>query len=332
MICVYDLSNQMVQVLNNSNQVAAYTYNGAGQRIKKNAQGSVRVFHYNHLGYLISETTETGQTLVEYIYIGSNLLAKIQGEQVYYYHNDHLGTPQILTDDSGSIVWKAAYTPFGEAQVSIGVVENPHRFRGQYYDAETGLHYNYFRYYNPQTGRYITPDPIGLEGGINLFTYVAGNPVNFVDPEGLLYGIDMGEAYGERASLYWATLAINPDNAWYQTVAYTTMGLFASLWTPTTSEETFETLLFAYLIGRGLELPIIDPLNDYPANPNEWKPPKGWKETPACEKTGGRHRQWREPNDELKRWDREGRHGGKERGPHWHDSRFPERKHIKPNK
>jgi RHS repeat-associated protein len=56
---------------------------------------------------------------------------------------------------------------------------------GQYYDPETGLHYNYFRYYNPQTGRYTTPDPIGLEGGINLFTYVAGNPVRWVDPLGL---------------------------------------------------------------------------------------------------------------------------------------------------
>jgi len=58
-------------------------------------------------------------------------------------------------------------------------------YPGQYYDQETGLHYNYFRYYNPQTGRYITPDPIGLEGGINLFAYVANNPVNWVDPEGL---------------------------------------------------------------------------------------------------------------------------------------------------
>jgi RHS repeat-associated protein len=57
---------------------------------------------------------------------------------------------------------------------------------GQYYDQETGLHYNYFRYYNPQTGRYVTPDPIGLEGGINLFAYVENNPVNLIDPYGLL--------------------------------------------------------------------------------------------------------------------------------------------------
>jgi RHS repeat-associated protein len=58
-------------------------------------------------------------------------------------------------------------------------------YPGQYYDQETGLHYNYFRYYNPQTGRYITPDPIGLEGGVNLFAYANGNPIRWTDPWGL---------------------------------------------------------------------------------------------------------------------------------------------------
>jgi RHS repeat-associated protein len=124
--------------------------------------------------------------LAEYIYLGDQLLAMIKpGEAVYYFHNDHLGTPQVLTDDTGTIAWKAAYTPFGEAIASIQTVENPFRFPGQYYDSETGLHYNYFRYYNPQTGRYMTPDPIGLEGGINLFAYVGNNPASWVDRMGL---------------------------------------------------------------------------------------------------------------------------------------------------
>jgi RHS repeat-associated protein len=160
--------------------------NGAGQRTKKVTQTETRVFHYDLWGHLIAETNQIGLMLAEYVYLGDQLLAMIKpGESVYYYHNDHLGTPQVLTDDTGTIAWKAVYTPFGEAVASIQTVENPFRFPGQYYDPETGLHYNYFRYYNPQTGRYITPDPIGLEGGINLFSYVENNLINWVDPIGL---------------------------------------------------------------------------------------------------------------------------------------------------
>jgi RHS repeat-associated protein len=159
--------------LSSGNQVGEYTYNGAGQRIRKVTQTETRIFHYDLLGHLIAETNQSGQMLAEYVYLGDQLLSMIKpGELAYYFHNDHLGTPQILTDDSQTIAWKPVYTPFGEAVPSVETVENPFRFPGQYYDPETGLHYNYFRYYNPQTGRYITPDPIGLEGGINLFAYV----------------------------------------------------------------------------------------------------------------------------------------------------------------
>jgi RHS repeat-associated protein len=182
----YDLSNQLIRVLDNSNQIAEYTYNGAGQRIKKVTQTETRIFHYDLSGHLIAETNQTGQMLAEYIYLGDLLLSMIKsGELIYYYHNDHLGTPQVLTDNTQTIAWKAVYTPFGEAVASIQTVENPFRFPGQYYDSETGLHYNYFRYYDPTTGRYVTPDPIGLEGGINLFVYVQNNPVSNIDPFGL---------------------------------------------------------------------------------------------------------------------------------------------------
>jgi len=183
---VYDLSNQLIRVLQGANQVAGYTYTGAGQRIKKVTQTETRIFHYDLKGHLIAETNQTGQMLAEYVYLGDQLLAMIKpGEAVYYFHNDHLGTPQVLTNDSQAVAWKAVYTPFGEAVPSIQTIENPFRFPGQYYDRETGLHYNYFRYYNPPIGRYITPDPIGLEGGINLFGYAGANPIIFKDLFGL---------------------------------------------------------------------------------------------------------------------------------------------------
>lgn len=177
------------------NQLGEYIFNGVGQRIKKVTQTETRIFHYDLLGHIIAETNQSGQMLAEYVYLGDQLLTMIKpGEAAYYFHNDHLGTPQVLTDGIGSIAWKAVYTPFGEAVTSIATVENPFRFPGQYYDSETGLHYNYYRYYNPPIGRYLTPDPIGLEGGINLFTYAANNPSNFYDVFGLYAPVPRPEA------------------------------------------------------------------------------------------------------------------------------------------
>jgi len=105
--------------------------------------------------------------------------------EVFYVHNDHLGTPQVMTDQSQQIVWQATYDPFGKATLLVNTVENNVRFPGQYYDQETNLHYNYYRYYDPSTGRYITSDPIGLDGGINTYGYVGGNPVRRTDVYGL---------------------------------------------------------------------------------------------------------------------------------------------------
>jgi RHS repeat-associated protein len=83
----------------------------------------------------------------------------------FYYHNDHLGTPQVLTDENQAVVWQGEYSPFGDVTETVAVVEQNLRFPGQYYDQETELHYNYYRTYDPQTGRYVTSDPIGLGGG-----------------------------------------------------------------------------------------------------------------------------------------------------------------------
>jgi RHS repeat-associated protein len=102
-----------------------------------------------------------------------------------YYHLDHLGTPQAMTDSKGNIIWQADYDPFGGLVTLSGTEVNNFRFPGQYFDSETGLHYNWHRYYDPETGRYLRPDPIGLEGGMNLYMYVNGNPVSWIDLRGL---------------------------------------------------------------------------------------------------------------------------------------------------
>ncbi len=102
-----------------------------------------------------------------------------------YYQNDHLGTPQLLVLRNGAKVWEGTYKAFGEVKVVGGSWDNPLRFPGQYFDKETNTHYNYFRTYDPSTGRYLESDPIGLSGGLNTYAYVGGNPVNGIDPLGL---------------------------------------------------------------------------------------------------------------------------------------------------
>ncbi|MCI5208117.1 MAG: hypothetical protein D3910_04870 [Candidatus Electrothrix sp. ATG2] len=122
-------------------------------------------------------------------------------EEAYYYINDHLGAPQIITNDAGSVVWQAEYLPFGDVNILTADIENNLRFPGQYYDAETGLHYNWNRYYDPETGRYIAADPIGLDGGMNLYRYANADPVNWYDPDGLLAGVDDAVVFGGGALL-----------------------------------------------------------------------------------------------------------------------------------
>ena len=103
---------------------------------------------------------------------------------LYYIHNDHLGTPQIFTDQSQTVVWRANYKPFGEVAVNIGNIVNNLRFPGQYFDEETGLHQNYFRDYDPGLGRYVQSDPIGFGGGSNTYAYVGNDPVSHFDEDG----------------------------------------------------------------------------------------------------------------------------------------------------
>jgi len=110
---------------------------------------------------------------------------------IHFIHSDHLGSPRRVTDQAQTIVWSWDSRPFGDSPAN----EDPDgdsmkftlnlRFPGQYYDAESGLHYNYFRTYDAGIGRYTSSDPMGLSDGINSFRYAASNPIMFIDPYGL---------------------------------------------------------------------------------------------------------------------------------------------------
>ncbi len=112
--------------------------------------------------------------------------------QPYFIETDHLNTPRVITNSSGQVVWKYDNNdPFGanipnENPSGLGPFKFNLRFPGQYYDVETGLHYNNFRTYDPAGGIFTTSDPMGLLAGVNTYAYVGGNPISFVDPTGLI--------------------------------------------------------------------------------------------------------------------------------------------------
>ncbi|MND75926.1 putative deoxyribonuclease RhsC [compost metagenome] len=112
--------------------------------------------------------------------------AEGEEQKVYYFHTDQIGTPLELTDSDGTIVWQATYRSWGAIDgLLVKNVEQNIRFQGQYFDSESGLNYNVFRYYDPELGRFIGQDPIGLQGGDNLYRY-SPNPIKWVDPLGLM--------------------------------------------------------------------------------------------------------------------------------------------------
>jgi len=116
--------------------------------------------------------------------------APFSEEEIAFYQCDHLGTPQELTDHEGRVAWSASYKAWGEARQAISEAgrragfRNSIRFQGQYWDEETGLHYNRYRYYDPVSGRFVSKDPIGILGGINLHAYDP-NSIMWIDPRGL---------------------------------------------------------------------------------------------------------------------------------------------------
>ncbi|AOX99261.1 hypothetical protein BJP62_01610 [Jeongeupia sp. USM3] len=172
---------------------AEYAYDAFGRRIGKQTAGATTLFLWDG-DVLASE--DDGTTQRHYLFEANSFVPLAQVVQrdgqkhTGYYHVDHLGTPQLLTDAAGQIAWSAEYKAWGEAKEAISDaakaagMQNPLRFQGQYADEETGLHYNRHRYYDPEVGRFVSKDPIGLLGGLNTHAY-APNPVGWVDPRGL---------------------------------------------------------------------------------------------------------------------------------------------------
>jgi RHS repeat-associated protein len=184
----YNLRGLLTNIYAAGTQRAGYRYNHQHQRTQKLAD-TTTVYHYDLAGNLILETTDASQPKVAYVYADSTPLAQVSRtatETLYYLHTDHEGTPRVATDSNQAVVWRWEGKAFGDT-APTGTATINLRYAGQYYDAESGLFYNWRRYYDPKLGRYLTSDPLGLFAGPNTYAYVSNNPLRWTDPTGLAY-------------------------------------------------------------------------------------------------------------------------------------------------
>ncbi|GAA5018200.1 hypothetical protein GCM10023206_31550 [Acinetobacter puyangensis] len=227
----------------NTNNYYDMNYNHKNERsyrgyVVNGAVSTMTQYIYDEDSHLIGEYNKNG-VQVEYVWLGDIPVAAIYGSgtntKIYYIVTDAQNTPRRLIDSvSHAVAWSWDSTAFGLGN-PVGTVTFNLRFPGQYYDAATGQFYNHNRYYNPELGRYMEADPIGLEGGLNPYAYAGNNPVMNVDPSGL-YSFDLTPAFNNqlsnifertasRTALGWGAAVVEPSPFGEIIMGVTTIGI-----------------------------------------------------------------------------------------------------------
>jgi RHS repeat-associated protein len=215
----YNKRNRLASVTRNAVAYASYTYNALEQLTSRTTAavgapaGTVH-YLYDQDGHLIAEANAaTGAITRDYIWLASNdndpvdlPLAIAESSTLTTVHADHLGRPTRMTDAAKSTVWQATWKPWGEIHQLSGTLTQNLRFPGQYFQIETGYHYNHHRHYDPITGRYTQPDPLRFIDGPSVYAYAGNSPYMNVDREGrawhLLIRYGGGAALG-AGYVYW---------------------------------------------------------------------------------------------------------------------------------
>lgn len=198
----YNQAGWLASTSQGSQQIAQYTYDAFGHRLAKQTSAA-SVYLYDQQGRLLEEADGQGNPQTDYVYLDGRPIAAIEqstGGQLYFLHDDRLGTPQVATDQNNKTAWAGNYLPFGglnAATSQTAILAQDLRLPGQISDIETGLYQNGFRYYAPALGRYSQSDPLGLAGGSNTYAYAQGNPLLYVDPWGLC---TVADAYNALAT------------------------------------------------------------------------------------------------------------------------------------
>lgn len=187
----WNARNQMIAAMAPGGDVTLFTYDAFGRRLSKRTRTRETRFRWAGETLMAEVSIDLATRTVtrqEFAYLPGThtLLATRVDGAVHHAVTDSIGTPRALVSDAGELSWAAEPRVYGGVKEAAGTTRQPLRLPGQYFDAETGLHYNRFRYYSPEWGRYVSRDPIGFAGGPNEFAYCGGNPLGEVDPGGLL--------------------------------------------------------------------------------------------------------------------------------------------------
>jgi len=172
-----------------SNAITGIVYDAFGRRFSKAHSSGTILYFYDQFGEVIEE--KNGSTYTDYAYVDGMPIAILEpgaspaANQINYVSTDRIGTPQLVANTSQTTVWSNTYQPFGQGGNPTSAITNNIRLPGQEYDVETGFHYNLFRDYMPNLGRYLEADPIGLNGGMNTYLYAKANPGAYIDRTGL---------------------------------------------------------------------------------------------------------------------------------------------------
>ena len=183
-----------------------YGYDALGRRISKLGRDGETLFRWDQNTIIHEE--RKAKPVDSWIFDLHTFkpLGAIHEGKPYPIVTDHLGTPREMLDSEGKVAWSASYGPWGNLESETGgEFKCPIRFQGQWFDEESGLHYNRWRYYDPMMGRFITSDPIGIRGGLNTYRYCP-NPINWIDPMGLDWNYVLAETKdgGETYTPYYS--------------------------------------------------------------------------------------------------------------------------------
>jgi RHS repeat-associated protein len=190
----FNADNFLVRIDLPDTTIVTYAYDPQGRRIEKNVDGTITRYIYDDEDILLeldgSNTVRSyythGPSIDEPLIMERDTDTNGSLDQKVFYHVDGLGSIKTLTDNTGAIVQTYLYDSFGNIVDQTGTVVNPYTYTAREYDTESGLYYYRARYYDASIGRFISEDPIGFGGGINFYVYVGNDPINILDPLGLL--------------------------------------------------------------------------------------------------------------------------------------------------